>query len=250
MTSPAIGRQDLVLGLLTLGLAVAMLPIAFDEHPESRRVGQYGLAAAAVTLATIGVRVSRQIGRHDELPDVLAGRVPPDTIAQLGHAHVALAVRQEGDVIRVRCLVQNVMSGEGTFRLNFVPTGRRALRTAVPPLAVRLPPAAVVEATCTVPVPDLDAPHTARWRLAGSARGRGRRVRFARRRGLANRKHPFVATIVLLLTHHAPDPGLSVAADLTPVPPRPDRPPEEPWQSVVVWQPSAADALRLVQRTG
>jgi hypothetical protein len=242
--------QEVVLVFLGLaligGLILAWMP---DIEPGVREIGKWILAIVIPLMIVVGVSEYRRLYRKDLFPDVLATLVPPEQIFQAGDAHFAITGDQEGEALRLVCLVQNLYDSENHFRLTLRPeSGGDWLAYELPELLITLPAGAVTQAKLHMPLRLADKHGALKLLISAKSKAsRGRQVRFARRNAITMRVHSGVK-LALLFTGHVVHGG---GAFLT-IPlggyfqsriAEHDYAPAV-WETAVIWQPGAVEEAK------
>jgi hypothetical protein len=211
----------------TIVFAVLAAGVGSRTGSTQRLVGQYGLAVCLPLLFWLIVSHVRAGRRESIYPDVLAALFPPQAILQSGKCHFLIGGRQDGPLLLLHLLVQNLCAGPGELQLRFAPNSSpRAFRSSarpdgllladvVPPLRCDIPPSAVVLWTASVALGPQISLETTRLSIELRFRKSGRQVRFDRRRHVIKAVDAGLGAGLVLTGHFVHGGGTFLPIDLS-----------------------------------
>jgi hypothetical protein len=205
----------------TLAVLVCIPILAFavmafgqgDDLKPVRNVGRIGLPICVAVFVLLMVSHVRSSRRPDLVPDVLSQVVPIDTIFQVGKSHLFITACQNGRVIVVRALIQNLCDGEGELRMFLRPGS-----VGAPLLHCTIPGSSVVMAQTMVDPGPIAKPCKLRGYIEGSFRHTGQQVRFGRRTAVTKRVNTGVTVALMFAGHIHAGGGTVLNVDVLPVP--------------------------------
>lgn len=239
MDKPLTWQQVVIVLLVIAALGFAVCAWGGNIDPPTRVVGRYGFVATlAVMTALIGWHVARS-RLADVYPDLLSAIVPPQSIFQIGQCHFHLFAEPLADGnAQLTLLVQNLLGGEGNFELRL---HSNANDVSVPGVGFAVPPAALVRCQIVVVPVRSDHAWTARLQVDAKFRGKGKAIRFGRRRAVSKPVSPGVTALALLGGHLHTGGGTFLNV---PIPPRDPLEPagassedseDAQWEFDVIW---------------
>jgi hypothetical protein len=205
-------------------LAIVLLfscPIAFaaDSGKDAQLIPGIIAGAAVLFLAIFIFLEIRDNHGTDSQPDLLAQLVPLDDIYLAGDSHFSMTAMQRGAVIRFIVLIQNLREEPGEFDLQIFTRQFKDFPGEIPILRCSIAGACLAKAFVDVPLPNLESLRTIYWQYSATAKTKGRRVRFAKRRVVVSEFSKIIGMAVAVKTHQEEVmlQSTAIKLDLTPV---------------------------------
>lgn len=236
-----------VFALLVAG-PCAMLLVAASS-PMEVWVERCGLAVGCLIIVLFWMWDRRVNHGKDVYPDLLAELSAKDAQWQVGAAQFSLAAVQEGNLLHLTVLIQNIRDRVGRFRLGLAedrgfPLDRYppCLRE-IPLLDCQMPGAGVISAAIKLPLQRIESATSARVKLCASGQAPGRRIRFKNRTAATKGTNPAlaIASIAAGHLHYREQTAVKIALD----------PCEEStgpqgarWDVELLWSPEDAASLK------